>query len=401
MAVRSHPSDRRHLPEAVPAPPGGHAGAQLAALVLPFLAMAVVAVIDVLAGPRLGLLPVLCLGPALAAVSLRPRQTLLVGVLALLVCAPVALYDGLLTSVRGVVAMATIAGVTAAGAVASAGRHRRERELADIRAVAEAAQRVLLRQVPARVGQASLAVRYVSASSSARIGGDLYEAVAAPGALRLIVADVQGKGLAAVQTAAVVLGAFRETAYDAAGLAEIAARIEISLARQAEPAAEFVTAILAQVGDGGSAVEMLSCGHPAPLLISGTAGRAARFVDLGEAGLPLGLAEIAVSNRSTRVLELTPGDRLLFYTDGITEARNRSGEFYPLGDRAALLADAEPDEALDRLSKDVAGHVGHQLYDDAAMLLLSFRPARQLAAAAAPAAPEPDAGTAVASSQSR
>ena len=226
---------------------------------------------------------------AVAAVSLRLAHTVLVGGLALVLCLLLAVYDNLLDSRRAVIALATIAGVTVAGAIASAGRHRRERDLADVSAVAEAAQRVLLRPVPALVGPVEVAVRYISATATARIGGDLYEVIAAGQAVRLIVADVQGKGLAAVQTAALVLGAFREAAYDAAGLAEIAALIDLSLQRQA-PAEEFVTAVIAQIPAGSQAIEILNCGHPPPL---GVDGDAVREIEPAETNLPLGLAQPA------------------------------------------------------------------------------------------------------------
>ena len=145
-----------------------------------------------------------------------------------------------------------------------------------MRAVAEVAQRVLLRPVPDDVSPIEVAVRYISASASARIGGDLYEVIAANGGLRLIVGDVQGKGLAAVQTAAVVLGAFREAAHEAGGLAEIAAKIERSLDRQARDE-EFVTAVLAQISAGGSEIQIVNCGHPPPLLVKGAAP--AQFIE--------------------------------------------------------------------------------------------------------------------------
>jgi hypothetical protein len=151
-------------------------------------------------------------------------------------------FDELWFSDHAAVALVTIAGVTAAGAVASAARQGREKELVNVRAVADVAQRVLLHQVPRRVGRDPIAVRYISAAAAARIGGDLYDVVAVQGATRLIVADVQGKGLAAVQTAAVVLAAFRESAYDAADLVTIAGHIERSLGHQA-PGGRFVTAI--------------------------------------------------------------------------------------------------------------------------------------------------------------
>lgn len=348
-------------------PATGRPRVQVLLSVLPFAAMGAVAAADVLAGPGLGLVSLLSLGPALAAASLRPAHTALVSVLAFVLCLLLAAYDDLLESRRAVIALATIAGVTVAGVIASAGRHRRERQLADVTAVAEVAQRVLLHPVPGEVGPLQVAVRYISASAAARIGGDLYEVVAARQAIQLIVADVQGKGLAGVQTAALVLGAFREAAYDAEGLVDIAARIECSLVRQAA-AEEFVTAVLAQIPYSGPAIEILNCGHPPPLLLT---GHAARFIEPREAGLPLRLAQLAASPRETAIVELSPGQRLLFYTDGISEARDRSGEFYPLDRCAALLAGQDLGAALDRLCDAVTRHVGHQLRDDAMALLIS------------------------------
>jgi Stage II sporulation protein E (SpoIIE) len=373
MAVRLQVFGEQETLAAAGTGPAGRTSVQVLLGVLPFAVMAAVAAVDVLAGPRFGFLPLLSLGPALAAVSLRPLTTALVGGLAVVMCLPLAAYDDLLGSRRGVIALATIAGVTLAGVIASAGRRRREQELADVTAVAEVAQRVLLRPVPRQIGSLEAAVRYISASAAARIGGDLYEVIAARQAVRLIVADVQGNGLAAVQTAAVVLGAFREAAYDAPGLPEIAARIELSLQRQAA-AEEFVTAVLAQIADGGRSVEILNCGHPPPLLLS---GGAARFIEPREAGLPLGLAEFAVGPREMSTVGFGPGDRMLFYTDGISEARDKSGEFYPLDRRGDLVVGQDLDAALDRLHDDVIGHIGHQLLDDAAMLLISPHPGKK------------------------
>jgi serine phosphatase RsbU (regulator of sigma subunit) len=340
---------------------------QVLLIVLPYAAMGAVAVADVLAGPGMVLLALLSLGPALAAASLRPAHTALVGMLALVLCLLLAAFDDLVESHRAVIALATIGGVTVAGLIASGARDRRERQLADVTAVAEAAQRVLLHPVPREVGPLQIAVRYISASAAARIGGDLYGVISAQQAIRLIVADVRGKGLAAVQTAALVVGAFREAAYEAAGLVEIAARIECSLMRQAAEE-EFVTAVLAQIPRSGPAIEILNCGHPPPLLLT---GNAARFIEPCEAGLPLGLAQLAVSPRETTVIELSPGQRLLFYTDGISEARDRAGTFYQLDRCTALFAGEDLDAALDRLCAQVIRHVGHQLRDDATTLLIS------------------------------
>ena len=264
------------------------------------------------------------------------------------------------------IALSTIAGVTVAGVIASAGRRRREHELANLKAIADAAQQILLRPVPRRIPPVDIAVRYVSAAASARIGGDLYEAVSAGGGVRLIVGDVLGKGLPAARTAAVVLGAFRESAYDAMNLVEIAARIESSLQHQ-EAVEEFVTAVLAQISTDGRQAEILNCGHPPPLLVRDGEVTAA---EPAEASLPVGLAALIPEARDVSTIPLKHGDRLLFYTDGITEARDRQGAFYPLERSGALLGLPDPGAALDRLIEDVLRHVGHALQDDAAMLLI-------------------------------
>ena len=272
------------VPEVTGADPSG-SRARTGLVLLPFLIMALVAAADVLAGPRFGFLSLLSLGPALAAVALSPRQTVLMGGLAVALSVLLAAYDDLLISGRWLLSFATIAGVTAAGVVASAGRQRRERELANVRAVAEAAQRVLLRPLPAEAREFSIAVRYISAAAAAKIGGDLYDVIVSAGTVRLIVADVQGKGLEAVQTASVVLGAFREAAHDACDLAGLAARIELSLERQAGEE-EFATAVLAQIPVGGDSIEILNCGHPPPLLLT---GGSASLAEPPETCLPLGL----------------------------------------------------------------------------------------------------------------
>jgi serine phosphatase RsbU (regulator of sigma subunit) len=360
---------------AVPAPaPGPH---RLFLWLLPIVIAVAVTAIDLLTGPNVELLPVLAVAPALAAISWLPSGTAVMGVAALAAGAGLMDYDGYLGSPGAVTDLFAIAGVTAAGVVASAVRRSRERELADVLAVAEAAQQILLRPVPGRIPPVGVAVRYVSAAASARIGGDLYEAVAADGCVRLIVGDVLGKGLPAARTAAVVLGAFRETAYDAADLPQIAARIEASLRHQ-EAAEEFVTAVLAQVSGDGSQVEILNCGHPEPLVVR---RGAVTVAESPRTGLPLGLGSLADSPRDVSVVEFRPGDRILFYTDGISEARDGQGDFYPLeqsgpllgpaGAGAADLGTADLGTALDTLIADVLRHVGHSLRDDAAMLLIS------------------------------
>ena len=368
---------------------------QVALGALPFLVLAAVTLIDVLVGHSIGLLALLSLGPAFAAVVGGLRRMIIVSCLALALCAFLATYMDQVIDLDDELAFVTVLGVSVAGVIASTVRERQERELADVRTVAEVAQRVLLRPVPAESGAVRIAVRYISATSRATIGGDLYEVIAAPDATRFIIGDVQGKGLEAVKMASTVLGAFRQVAPDTSDLAVIAARIEATLARELSDE-QFVTAIVAQVSADGSKVELLNRGHPPPLLVDGTGPR---LVEAAEGGLPLGLAQLeadpgqpgqpgqagqaaqpgqaaqAGSPGRTAVIEVGPGDQILFYTDGVSEARGRSGEFFPLAQSRAVREAGDPDQILDALSAEVLRHVGHALDDDAAMLLIRREPA--------------------------
>ena len=368
---------------------------QVALGALPFLVLAAVTLIDVLVGHSIGLLALLSLGPAFAAVVGGLRRMIIVSCLALALCAFLATYMDRAIDLDDELAFVTVLGVSVAGVIASTVRERQERELADVRTVAEVAQRVLLRPVPAELGAVRIAVRYISATSRATIGGDLYEVIAAPDATRFIIGDVQGKGLEAVKMASTVLGAFRQVAPDTSDLAVIAARIEATLARELSDE-QFVTAIVAQVSADGSKVELLNRGHPPPLLVDGTGPR---LVEAAEGGLPLGLAQLeadpghlgqpgqagqaaqpgqaaqAGSPGRTAVIEVGPGDQILFYTDGVSEARGRSGEFFPLAQSRAVRDAGDPDQILDALSAEVLRHVGHALDDDAAMLLIRREPA--------------------------
>ncbi|MGI5271882.1 PP2C family protein-serine/threonine phosphatase [Nonomuraea sp. CA-218870] len=332
---------------------------------LPFAVLLAVSVTDLLAGPDLGFLPLLTLGPTFASVYGSVRRTAFVGVAALALCVPLAQYQGVLLTRQHNITLATVAGVTAASMIVSRLRLRRERELADVRLVAEAAQRVLLRPVPRRTADLRIALSYTSAAAEAQIGGDLYEVVTTPHGVRLLIGDVQGKGLTAVETAAWVLGAFREAAYDMSELNEVGERLEASLGRHLS-GETFVTAILAQVHE--DEISLLNFGHPAPLLIR--ADGKLFPVEPPEESLPLGLAALAEGRPKPHRVAFGEGDQILLFTDGVIEARDPGGAFYPLADRTDLLRADDPQEALDALRADLIEHVGGPLPDDAAMLLL-------------------------------
>jgi serine phosphatase RsbU (regulator of sigma subunit)/anti-sigma regulatory factor (Ser/Thr protein kinase) len=253
----------------------------------------------------------------------------------------------------------------AALALETAERFREQSgRLADVLRVAEAAQRAILAPVPPRIGPISLAGRYVSASAEALVGGDIYEIIQRPDAVRLLVGDVRGKGLAAVRTATIVLGEFRAAAADVDDLGEVAAQIDRRL-RPYLADEDFVTAAVAEVANDGR-FAVVSCGHPPPLVVS--RGR------IGELALPhavplgLGAAPEVVLGR------LEPGDRILLYTDGVIEARDASGRFVELPQIATPIAAGDLHSALDDMLDSLHDEAGRELGDDLALLIAEYRP---------------------------
>lgn len=285
-------------------------------------------------------------------------------------------------------------------------RHTLLRELRQARRVAGAAQRVLLRPLPPRIDGLSVAAAQLSADRGATIGGDLYEAVATEHGVRIVMGDVRGHGLAAIGTAAAVLGSFREAVHDEAELAGVLRRLERALARHVrarardehpsagpEPdhpsAEEFVTVLLLEIRRGGE-VQALNCGHPWPYLLSGTRvghlSQAEPLPPLGAFPLP---PELPPLHRGS----LLPGEALVLHTDGAEDARDARGRFFSLpGVLTRVVREhplAVPQAVLGAVFTALLRHAGGRPQDDVALLVLrndrSTRPA--------PAPPPPTART--------
>jgi hypothetical protein len=341
------------------------------------------------------LLPLLAVPPALAGIgAATPRRPLAYGAVMLVVAIVTAPFTT--TPELPAATAAAVLVVTVLSASGGARGGQRDQRLADVTSVAEAAQRALLRPLPRQVGPLELGVVYLAAAAEARVGGDLYEVTRTQFGIRLIVGDVRGKGLDAVEIAADVLGVFREVAHEVYTLAEVARRIDASLARRpAAPLEEFVTAVLAEIDPAAGTLTVYNCGHPPPLVLSpgpgNQAGSGSQTASDGQAGpggqqlprvtvvdvpapaLPLRLMSLGGTSGAERTVPLHPGDALLLYTDGVTEARDGRREFYPLEERVAGLAarsGGSTEDLLERLRDDLLRHVGAPLDDDAALLLV-------------------------------
>ncbi|MFF2146581.1 PP2C family protein-serine/threonine phosphatase [Kitasatospora sp. NPDC058190] len=330
-----------------------------------YVLVAAAVALDFASGPGITFAPMLAALPVLAGVGARRAAVpLTAGVVASAIIVGMAAFDTDVPDVVMATAAATVVMVTFFSCVNVVVVTAQERELARVHTVAEAAQRALLRLVPRRMGPLVVAVRYVAAEAEARIGGDLYEVMPTPYGVRLFLGDVCGKGLAAVETAADVLGVFREAARAEPDLAEVARRLDSALARR--PASEeFVTAVLVSIPDTPGPAVVVNCGHPPPLLChDGQVSPVEPAVDAP----PLALLGLVGGDYHAGSLAFDRGDLLLLYTDGVSEARDAASRFYPLAQRLAALPHGEPDALLDELLLDVRAYVGAGLTDDAALL---------------------------------
>ncbi|MGV9337334.1 PP2C family protein-serine/threonine phosphatase [Streptomyces sp. NPDC003688] len=316
--------------------------------------------------------------------------------------------------------------------VAAELRARRERREGHMRDIAETTRRTVLRPLPPGWAGLEHAGVYLAADTDARVGGDFYDIQPGPHGTRVLVGDVQGKGLGAVETAAALLGTFREAAYHEPDLATVADRLEIRMYRHRGHTAalgrydgeRFATAVLLGFSEPhGDTVEVINFGHEAPLAVGphgvrplpgtarlpigfghltgdlaggsagdvadgskgdvgagpagdlpgGSDGSSAGGVAGDAAGAPVATpaegptGESAVVSGSRPSLHLD--ETLLVVTDGVTEARDRRGEFYALvreleRDLARDPGRAAPDRLVRAVRDGVLRHTRGRLADD-------------------------------------
>ncbi|MEH0420280.1 PP2C family protein-serine/threonine phosphatase [Streptomyces sp. B21-083] len=279
-------------------------------------------------------------------------------------------------------------------------RLRGERRMLHMRDVVETTRRTVLRPLPPGWGGLDHAAVYLAADAVARVGGDFYDIQPGPHGTRVLIGDVQGKGLDAVEAAAALLSTFRESAYHEPALATVAERLEVRMLRHVRYRAvlgrhegdrdegdrdegdRFATAVLigfpeerrataaglvAEAGVGVE-IEVVNFGHEPSLIVSPDG---VRSLPPGDA-LPLGLSELTPGGGglpSVVRVPLAADETLLLVTDGVTEARDADGTFFPLRERVAdaVAHDphiADPQRLVAFVRDGTLRHSGGRLADD-------------------------------------
>jgi len=206
------------------------------------------------------------------------------------------------------------------------------------------------------------------------VAGDAFDYSLNGDLLGFAILDAMGHGVNSALASTLALGAFRFGRRRGLDLTVIAEQIDDALIEQFD-GDSFVTGHLARLDVATGQLTWVNAGHPPPLLIRG----AKVVAELGcDPCLPLGLG-IRISEVGE--CRLHPGDKLLFYSDGVTEARPHGGNqfgFERLRDLveeytgAGLLAS----ETLRRLATALRDHRGGELEDDATLVFLEWKPGR-------------------------
>jgi hypothetical protein len=202
------------------------------------------------------------------------------------------------------------------------------------------------------------------------VAGDAFDYAVNGDIAHLAVIDPVGHDLTASVLAAVTVGSYRHSRRTGLDLAAAHAAMDETIAAQFG-GERFVTGQLAQLDCGTGRLQWINAGHPLPLLVRGAkvVGTMA-CQPVPPLGLGLGRPEIAT-------VALEPGDRVLFYTDGVVEGRNLAGEPFGEARLADLvvretLAGQPAAETMRRLAHAILAHQGAKPRDDATMVFLEW-----------------------------
>ena len=209
-----------------------------------------------------------------------------------------------------------------------------------------------------------------SSVTSRQVGGDYFDVrQIGPDKFACAIADVSGKGVSAALLAALLQGAFLFASEGPSEIGDVMARMNHFLNERAK-GEKYATLFYCTVARSGELC-WSNAGHPKPILVRG-----AELVPLETTGLPLGLLEAATYDM--KKVNLLPGDKIVMYSDGLSEAENAEGEFFDRKGFAETLRANAPLGCVELQAKLIEAvqdfSEGTELSDDITTLVLEYRP---------------------------
>ncbi|MFD9830739.1 PP2C family protein-serine/threonine phosphatase [[Kitasatospora] papulosa] len=342
---------------------------------LPAALIAIALVFDLLSPWDVSMFPVLAAAPGVAAPLLSLRGTIATGVAANLAGLLLVLHGRDLGD-RDLVPFTSLIVLTVIAAVLNVLLTRDRRQLRTSREVAAAVQQAVLPDPPARVGRLAVAARYEVAHEEAAIGGDLFAVHETAHGIRMVIADVRGKGLRAIRTVNALLGSFHEASSHRPDLPGVVRQMEERMRddighTDGEEAESFATAVIVEVSPDYSELRIANRGHAAPLLVH---DGAVSPLEPSVPSLPLGLGGLGGDDVPVDSFGLPSGATLVLFTDGINEARDAEGVFFDPVPVLSQHLPPGPAPVLDAVLHAVHRHSGEGLQDDAALLAVTVGP---------------------------
>jgi phosphoserine phosphatase RsbU/P len=190
------------------------------------------------------------------------------------------------------------------------------------------------------------------------VGGDYYDYIPVDAhTMQLVVADVAGKGVPAALLMSATAAAMQvETNHDRNMLAQVE-RLNAGIHAVSDDG-RYVTLLVAEIDTDRRLLRYVNCGHNPALLFHPSMGRVTR---LNSSCLPIGLSPQETCELAS--VELMPGEPVVFYTDGVTEAENRLGEQFGL-ERLSDLVRRNPSLSAQELMNNIYDATSNFCSDD-------------------------------------
>jgi len=203
------------------------------------------------------------------------------------------------------------------------------------------------------------------------IGGDSFDYALNSAGLEFAIVDAMGRGMSAVLMASAAINALRNVRREGGELADGYVQVDEMIATHFGNF-RFVTGQFGSLDSSSGVLRWINAGHPPPLLVRNDTFAGELEC---EPSMPMGLGGTVVQIAEE---PLQTGDRVLFYTDGITESRSLDDEVFGVERLADYLVRATNDrvpaaETVRRLSANLLAFVGSGLRDDATLFLIEYR----------------------------